>query len=68
MKNYETWLATLDRVANEEQISRRDQLLLDAAEVQLLLGNLGAASDLIFKVNDYHIVATFNILKDKEEW
>lgn len=68
MINFESWLVTLDRVANEQEISRRDQLLLDAAEVQLLLGNLGAASDLIFKINDYHVVGTFNNLKEKEEW
>ena len=68
MTNFESWVKTLDRVAEERQLSRRDQLLLDAAEVQLLLGNLGAASDLIFKVNDYHIVATLNNLKEKEEW
>lgn len=45
-----------------------DQLLLDAAEVQLLLGNLGAADSLINKISDYNIIGTFNVLKEKEDY
>ena len=67
MKNIKSWIDELDRVATERQLSRYDQLLLDAAEVQLLLGNLGAADSLINKINDYNIVGTFNVLKEKEE-
>lgn len=67
MTNFKTWIDELDRVSQERQISRYDQLLLDAAEVQLLLGNLGAADDLISKIHDYVIVGTFNVLKEKEE-
>lgn len=64
MSNYETWFATLDRVAKEEQISRRDQLLLDTAEVQLILGNLGSASELIEKVSNYQLYKCFFNLKE----
>lgn len=67
MKNIKSWIDELDRVSEERQLSRYDQLLLDAAEVQLLLGNLGAADNLINKINDYNIVGTFNILKEKED-
>ena len=67
MKNVKSWIDELDRVSKERQLSRYDQLLLDAAEVQLLLGNLGAADSLINKINDYNIVGTFNVLKEKEE-
>ena len=67
MKNVKSWIDELDRVATERQLSRYDQLLLDAAEVQLLLGNRGAADSLINKINDYNIVGTFNVLKEKEE-
>lgn len=67
MKNFKLWIDELDRVSTERQLSRYDQLLLDAAEVQLLMGNLGAADDLIAKINDYNIVGTFNVLKEKEE-
>lgn len=67
MKNFKSWIDELDRVATERQLSHYDQLLLDAAEVQLLLGNLGAADDLISRINDYNIVGTFNVLKEKEE-
>ena len=67
MKNVKLWIDELDRVATERQLSRYDQLLLDAAEVQLLLGNLGAADSLINKINDYNIVGTFNVLKEKED-
>lgn len=67
MKNFKTWIDELDQVSKKRQLSRYDQLLLDAAEVQLLLGNLGAADDLIAKINDYNIVGTFNVLKEKEE-
>ena len=66
MKNFKAWIDKLDRVSQERQLSRYDQLLLDAAEVQLLLGNLGAADDLISKIYDYNIVGTFNVLKEKE--
>lgn len=66
MKNFKSWIDELDRVATERQLSRYDQLLLDAAEVQLLLGNLGAADNLINKIYDYNIVGTFNVLKEKE--
>lgn len=65
MNNYETWLSTLDRVAEENEISRRDQLLLDAAEVQLVLGNLGAASELMDKVDNYPLFKCFLNLKEK---
>ena len=67
MKNIKPWIDELDQVSEERQLSRYDQLLLDAAEVQLLLGNLGAADDLISRINDYNIVGTFNVLKEKEE-
>ena len=67
MKNVKSWIDELDRVSKERQLSRYDQLLLDAAEVQLLLGNLGAADSLINKNNDYNIVGTFNVLKEKED-
>ena len=67
MANLKSWIDELDRVATERQLSRYDQLLLDAAEVQLLLGDLGAADDLISRINDYNIVGTFNVLKEKEE-
>lgn len=67
MKNFKLWIDELDRVSTERQLSRYVQLLLDAAEVQLLMGNLGAADDLIAKINDYNIVGTFNVLKEKEE-
>lgn len=67
MKNFKSWIDELDQVAEERQLSRYDQLLLDAAEVQLLLGNLGAADSLINKINDYNIVGTFNVLKEKED-
>ena len=67
MKNVKSWIDELDRVSKERQLSRYDQLLLDAAEVQLLLGNLGAADSLINKINDYNIVGTFNVLKEKED-
>lgn len=67
MKNFNTLIKELDAVAAKRQLSRYDQLLLDAAEVQLLLGNLEAASDLIHKVTDYYVVGTFNVLKEKEE-
>ena len=67
MKNFKAWIDELDRVSQERQLSRYDQLLLDAAEVQLLLGNLGAADSLINKINDYNIIGTFNVLKEKED-
>ena len=67
MKNFKSWIDELDQVSEERQLSRYDQLLLDAAEVQLLLGNLGAADSLINKINDYNIVGTFNVLKEKED-
>ena len=67
MKNIKSWIDELDQVSKERQLSRYDQLLLDAAEVQLLLGNLGAADNLINKINDYNIVGTFNVLKEKED-
>lgn len=66
MSNFDSWLVTLDRVAKEQEISRYDQLLLDAAEVQLILGNLGAASELVFKMNNYQVVKTFQNLKQVE--
>jgi hypothetical protein len=68
MSNFESWLVTLDRVAKEQEISRYDQLLLDAAEVQLILGNLGAASELVFKMNNYQVVKTFQNLKQVEAY
>lgn len=68
MNNFESWLVTLDRVAKEQEISRYDQLLLDAAEVQLILGNLGAASELVFKMNNYQVVKTFQNLKQVEAY
>ena len=67
MKNIKSRIDELDQVSEERQLSRYDQLLLDAAEVQLLLGNLGAADSLINKINDYNIVGTFNVLKEKED-
>ena len=67
MKNFKAWIDELDRVSQERQLSRYDQLLLDAAEVQLLLGNLGAADSLINKINDYNIIGTFSVLKKKED-
>ena len=66
MKNFKSWIDELDQVSEERQLSHYDQLLLDAAEVQLLLGNLGAADHLINKISDYNIVGTFNVLKEKE--
>ena len=66
MTNFESWLVTLDRVAKEQEITRYDQLLLDAAEVQLILGNLGAASELVFKMNNYQVIKTFQNLKQVE--
>ena len=68
MSNFDSWLVTLDRVAKEQEISRYDQLLLDAAEVQLILGNLGAASELVFKMNNYQVVKTFRYLKQVEAY
>ena len=68
MSNFESWLVTLDRVAKEQEISRYDQLLLDAAEIQLILGNLGAASELVFKMNNYQVVKTFQNLKQVEAY
>ena len=68
MSNFNSWLVTLDRVAKEQEISRYDQLLLDAAEVQLILGNLGAASELVFKMNNYQVVKTFQNLKQVEDY
>lgn len=68
MSNFNSWLVTLDRVAKEQGISRYDQLLLDAAEVQLILGNLGAASELVFKMNNYQVVKIFQNLKQVEEY
>lgn len=67
MANFKSWIDELDRVATERQLSRYDQLLLDAAEVQLLLDNLGATDSLISKISDYNIIGTFNVLKEKEE-
>lgn len=67
MKNIKSWIDELDQVSEERQLSRYDQLLLDAAEVQLLLGNLGAADSLINKISDYNIIGTFNVLKEKED-
>lgn len=67
MKNFKSWIDELDQVSEERQLSRYDQLLLDAAEVQLLLDNLGAADNLINKIRDYNIVGTFNVLKEKED-
>lgn len=67
MKNVKSWIDELEQISEERQLSRYDQLLLDAAEVQLLLGNMGAADDLISRINDYNIVGTFNVLKEKEE-
>lgn len=68
MSNFESWLVILDRVAKEQEISRYDQLLLDAAEVQLISGNLGAASELVFKMNNYQVVKTFQNLKQVEAY
>ncbi len=68
MSNFDSWLVTLDRVAKEQEISRYDQLLLDAAEVQLILGNLGAASELVFKMNNYQVIKTFQNLKQVEAY
>ena len=68
MSNFNSWLVTLDRVAKEQEISRYDQLLLDAAEVQLILGNLGAASELVFKMNNYQVITTFQNLKQVEAY
>ena len=68
MSNFDSWLVTLDRVAKEQEISRYDQLLLDAAEVQLILGNLGAASELVFKMNNYQVIKTFQNLKQVETY
>ena len=64
MKNVKSVIKELDQVSKERQLSRYDQLLLDAAEVQLLLGNLGAADNLINKISDYNIIGTFNVLKE----
>lgn len=68
MTNFENWANTLDRAAEERQLSRYDQLLLDAAEVQLLLGNLGAAGNLIGKMSDYEMHKTFQNLKQVEAY
>ena len=68
MSNFNSWLVTLARVAKEQEISRYDQLLLDAAEVQLILGNLGAASELVFKMNNYQVIKTFQNLKQVEAY
>ena len=68
MTNFENWANALDRAAEERQLSRYDQLLLDAAEVQLLLGNLGAAGNLISKMNDYEMYKTFQNLKQVEAY
>ena len=68
MTNFENWANTLDRAAEERQLSRYDQLLLDAAEVQLLLGNLGAADNLISKMSDYEMYKTFQNLKQVEAY
>ena len=67
MKNFQSLIKELDQVSKERQLSRYDQLLLDAAEVQLLLGNLGAASNLIHRVTDYYIVRTFERFTEEEE-
>lgn len=67
MKNVKSLVKELDQVSKERQLSRYDQLLLDAAEVQLLLDNQGAASNLIHKVTDYNIVRTFERLTEEEE-
>ena len=67
MKNVKSVIKELDQASTERQLSRYDQLLLDAAEVQLLLGNLGAADSLINKISDYNIIGTFNVLKEKED-
>ena len=67
MKNVKSWIDELDRVSEERQLSRYDQLLLDAAEVQLLLDNLGAASSLIHRVTGYYIVRTFERFIEEEE-
>ena len=66
MKNFKSWIDKLDQAATERQLSRYDQLLLDAAEVQLLLDNLGAASNLIHRVTDYYIVRTFERFTEEE--
>ena len=66
MKNVKSVIKELDQASTERQLSRYDQLLLAAAEVQLLLGNLGAADSLINKIRDYDIIGTFNVLKEKE--
>ena len=67
MKNVKSLVKELDQVSKERQLSRYDQLLLDAAEVQLLLDNQGAASNLIHKVTDYNIVRTFERLTEEED-
>lgn len=67
MKNFQSLITELDQVSKERQLSRYDQLLLDAAEVQLLLDNLGAASNLIHSVTDYYIVRTFERFTEEEE-
>lgn len=67
MEKFKSLIDELDQVAIERQLSRYDQLLLDAAEVQLLLGNLGAADSLINKIRDYNIIGAFNVLKEKED-
>ena len=67
MKNFKSWIDKLDQAATERQLSRYDQLLLDAAEVQLLLGNLEAASNLIHKITDCKIVRTFDLLIEEEK-
>ncbi len=64
MNNYDSWFATLDRVAEENELSRRDRLLLDAAKAQLVLGNLGAASELMGKVDNYPLFKCFLDLKE----
>lgn len=65
MSNYEIYWLTLDRVAKDEQLSRRDRLLLDAAKAQLFLGNLGAASALMDRVDNYPLFKCFLDLKEK---
>ncbi len=67
MKNFQSLIKELDQVSKERQLSRYDQLLLDAAEVQLLLDNLGTASNLIHGITDYYIVRTFERFTEEEE-
>lgn len=67
MEKFKSLIDELDQVSKERQLSRYDQLLLDAAEVQLLLDNLGAASNLIHRVTDYYIVRTFERFTEEEK-